>query len=69
MIQQPNGEEAADPRHLGDLALTAMRHWAWAAAEDPNQIADILGQEDTAANRKLMAKILYNLGRAEPPTP
>lgn len=63
MIHQPNGEEAADLNHLRHLALNAAKRWAWAACEDQNQIADILGAEDTPANRKQMAKILYYLGR------
>lgn len=63
MIQQPNSGEATNLIHLRHLALGALKRWAWATSEDQNLIADILGREDTPANRKLLAKIFQNLGR------
>lgn len=69
MIRKANVEGVADPTTLRRLALLYLRNKAWAAAEDPNELADILSHLDTPANRLLLTKILYNLGRDEPPTP
>lgn len=50
------------------VALTALRRWAWAASEQPDALADMLGATDTPARRAALAKIFQNLGRT-PPTP
>lgn len=66
MIQQPDREEATDYPHIRSLALRALKRWAWAASEDQDCLADILLDRDTPANRQILAKVFYNLGR--PPT-
>lgn len=60
--------EAAEYPLLRLVALTALRRWAWAASESPDELADMLGATDTPARRKALAKIFQNLGR-EPKHP
>lgn len=66
MIQQANGDEApreVDTATLRRVALKYLLRQAWAASEDQDTLADLLGATDSAANRAMLAKILENLGR------
>lgn len=66
MIQDANSqqvEEADTPIELRALALKALKFWAWAASEDPDILANLLGGSDCPANRTMLAKIFQNLGR------
>lgn len=66
MIQQPNGNEAPREVDTATLRCVALKHLlrqAWAASESQDTLADLLGETDNPANRKMLAKIFQNLGR------
>lgn len=67
MIQEANNHnhdaQEADPTQLRGVALTALRNMAWAASENQDVLAELLGATDSPANRNMLAKIFQNLGR------
>lgn len=65
MIHQAKDQvDAGEYPLLRALALTTLQRWAWAASDDPDVLADVLGATDTPARRQALAKIFQNLGRA-----
>lgn len=64
MIHEANGQVEADEYpELRGVALRFLRQQAWAASDDLDWLADVLGATDTPARRNALAKILQNLGR------